>query len=79
MVMDVFFNSSRKAVFTFLFLVPLNSTVTLSSDKWVAPPPGLGEDLVGDLAESTLDKTFNLGKKLELGKRLELLVLTVVC
>ena len=76
MVMDVFFNSSRKAVFTFLFLVPLNSTVTLSSDKWAAQPPGLGEDLVGDLAESTLDKTFNLGKKTI---RLELLVSTVVC
>ena len=76
MVMDIFFNSSRKAVFTFLFLVPLNSTVTLSSDKWAAPPPGLGEDLVGDLAESTLDKTFNLGKKTI---RLELLVSTVVC
>ena len=40
--------------------VPLNSTVTLSSVNWLTPE--LQEDVVGDLSESNLDKTFNLGK-----------------
>ena len=44
------------------FLVPLNSTVILSSVNWVPPPPELQEEVVGDLSESNLDKTFNLGK-----------------
>ena len=42
-----------------LISVPLNSTVTLSSVNWLAPE--LKEDVVGDLSESNLDKTFNLG------------------
>ena len=46
-----------------LFLVHLNSTITLSSLNWVAPPRGLQEEVVGDLSESNLDKTFNLGKE----------------
>ena len=45
------------------FLVPLNSTVILSSVNWVPPPPELQEGVVGDLSESNLDKTFNLGKE----------------
>ena len=43
-----------------LISVPLNSTVTLSSVNWLDPE--LKEDVVGDLSESNLDKTFNLGK-----------------
>ena len=43
-----------------LISVPLNSTVTLSSVHWLDPE--LKEDVVGDLSESNLDKTFNLGK-----------------
>ena len=43
-----------------LISVPLNSTVTLSSVNWLTPE--LQEDVVGDLSESNLDKTFNLGK-----------------